>query len=426
MSFSGYGPQAKAMMFATILQGVGGSFFWFLFTLYLGELMYSPGAIGIILMIMGFTSTLPLLPAGYLGDRFGRKIMIVTGLTMTVISPFIVIFGQGFLFLCIGATLWGLGGSFYGPAFLALMSEKVTERRRKYLFSLQSFGGMISGACTILIAGFTPRFLSGILDISILDGYKTTFAIAAFFLLLEYPIVMSLDEKKKEKLVLRVFAKGCQGPKQKTKRSPPPIPWKTIVLLCLPMALLGIGAGLIVPFFQLYFVWRFNTPVEILGILFSITQFFWGISYLIMPYVSDRIGSVKAISIVQTLAIVALIGIPISPSFHFVAMMYIIRMVSMNSAWPILQSYSIGRVPKEHSSFTLSATNFSFNVPKGLTPGIGGYIYEYNLELPFFICAAFYIVATILFFVSFRGSDDLGSSNEDDDEGEQAVRSEDE
>jgi hypothetical protein len=285
---------------------------------------------------------------------------------------------------------------------------------------------MISGACTILIAGFTPRFLSDILDLSILDGYKTTFAIAAFFLLLEYPIVMSLDEKRKEKLVLRVFAKGCQGPDNGPKKAPPPIPWTTLVLLCLPMILLGIGAGLIVPFFQLYFVWRFNTPVEILGVLFSITQFFWGISYLIMPYVSDRIGSVKAISIVQTFAIVALIGIPISPSFHFVAMMYIIRMVSMNSAWPILQSYSIGQVPKEHSSFTLSATNFSFNVPKGLTPGIGGYIYEYNLELPFFICAGFYIIATILFFFSFRGRDDLGSSKDDDEDIRHIGKSEDE
>jgi MFS family permease len=417
MSFSGYGLQAKAMMAATVLGGIGGNFFWFLFTLYLGELMYSPATIGIILMIMGFTSTLPLLPAGYLGDRFGRRRMILIGLAMNVVSPIIVVFMQGFLFLCIGAVLWGFGSSFYGPSFLALMAEKVSDRKRKYLFSLQSFVGMISGACTLLVAGFMPRFLADVANIALTDGYRMTFLLGAIVLGLQFPILLTLKEERKEPLTFKALAKG----KVPNGREIPPIPWKTLVMLCLPMVLIGIGAGLIVPFFQLYFIWRFDTPVEIIGILFAITQFFWGLAYLIMPYVSDSIGSVRAITIVQTFAIFALVGIPLSPSFHFVAVMYVIRMVAMNSAWPILQSYSIGQVPKEHSSFTLSATNFCFNVPKGLTPGIAGFIYEYNLDVPFFICAAFYFVSTMLFFAVFKNRDDKGApfGHEDDNESEE-------
>jgi MFS family permease len=405
MSFSGYGPQAKAMMLATVLGGIGGNFFWFLFTLYLGELMYSPATIGIILMIMGFTSTLPLLPAGYLGDRFGRRRMILIGLTMNVVSPIIVVFSQGFLSLCLGAILWGFGSSFYGPSFLALMAEKVSDRKRKYLFSLQSFVGMISGACTLLVAGFMPRYLADLAHMALTDGYRMTFGLGALVLMLQFPILLTLNEDRKEPLTLKALSKG----KPTNGKEAPPIPWKTLFMLCLPMVLIGIGAGLIVPFFQLYFIWRFDTPIEIIGILFAVTQFFWGLAYLIMPYVSDSIGSVRAITIVQTFAIFALVGIPISPSFHFVAVMYVIRMVAMNSAWPILQSYSIGQVPKEHSSFTLSATNFCFNVPKGLTPGIAGYIYEYNLDLPFFICAAFYLISTMLFFLVFKNRDDKGA-----------------
>jgi MFS family permease len=93
--------------------------------------------------------------------------------------------------------------------------------------------------------------------------------------------------------------------------------------------------------------------------------------------------------------------------------MYIIRMVAMNSAWPILQSYSIGQVPEEHRSFTLSATNFCFNVPKGLTPGIAGYIYGFSLELPFFLCAAFYTISTIMFFTFFKDKDDKGAPSDE-------------
>lgn len=393
------------MMYATVLGGIGGNFFWFLFTLYLGELNYSPGTIGIILMIMGFTSTLPLLPAGYLGDRFGRKRMILIGLVMSVISPIVVVFTDGFLSLCAGAVLWGFGSSFYGPSFLALMAEKVSDRKRKYLFSLQSFVGMISGAFTLLFAGFMPGWMASLTHMALTDGYRITFLLGAIVLALEVPFLLLLKEERKEPLTLRALSKR----KETVGKEPSPIPWKTLFMLCLPMVLIGIGAGLIVPFFQLYFIWRFNTPVDIIGILFAITQFFWGAAYLIMPYFSDSIGSVRAITIVQAFAIFALLGIPLSPTFHFVAVMYVIRMVAMNAAWPILQSYSIGQVPKEHSSFTLSATNFCFNVPKGLTPGIAGYIYEYNLELPFFICAAFYLVSTILFFLVFKDRDDKGA-----------------
>jgi MFS family permease len=413
MSFSGYGPQAKIMMLATVLAGVGGTFFSFLFTLYLQEISYEAKAIGIILMIMGFTATLPLLPAGYLGDRFGRRPIILAGLAMTAISPIVVIYAQGFVTLCLGAVLWGFGQSFYAPAFLALMAEKVSDRRRKYLFSIQSFVGMISGACTILVAGFTPRFLADITGTALTDGYRMAFALGSFFLLLQFPFLLALDEKRKGGLPLKVFSKGCDQTVEGPRKEPPPVPWRTLFTLCLPMVLIGIGAGLIVPFFQLYFTWRFDTPVEVIGILFSITQFFWGLAYLVMPYLSDRIGSVRTITVVQSFAIMALVGIPISPSFHFVAVMYIIRMVAMNSAWPILQSYSIGQVPEEHRSFTLSATNFCFNVPKGLTPGIAGYIYGFSLELPFFLCAAFYTISTIMFFTFFKDKDDKGAPSDE-------------
>jgi MFS family permease len=199
----------------------------------------------------------------------------------------------------------------------------------------------------------------------------------------------------------------------------PPIPWKTLLLLCLPMVLLGTGAGFIVPFFQLYFQWRFDTPVHVIGMLFSLTHFLWGVAYLIMPYFADKVGSVKAITIVQWVAIAALVGIPVSPSFYFVALMYLIRMVVMNSTWPILQSYSLSRVPKEHRSLTLSATNFSFNLPKGFTPGISGYIFAVNLDLPFFICAAFYITATVIFFAVFGKQDDTDDRRDEGAEDEE-------
>jgi MFS family permease len=398
--FGGFKGEPNWMIGATVINGISNTFVWFLYTLYLDELMYAPSAIGIALMMMGLAQTVPLLPAGYLGDRFGRKRMIVIGVLLNAVGALAIIKADFFVEFCAGGIVWGLGHSFYAPAFIALMSEKVEEKRRKYLFSLQAFAGMVSGGVAILIAGFFPELLSDIFDTSVAEGFRMTFWIGLACIFSQLLFIVPLSEERKYGM------KEEDEGGRRTGAECPPIPWHTLLLLCSPMVMLGIGAGLIVPFFQLYFQWRFDTPVHVIGMLFSLTQLLWGLAYLIMPYFADRVGSVKAITIVQWIAIGALVGIPLSPSFHFVALMFLIRMVVMNSTWPILQSYSLSRVPREHRSFTLSATNFCFNLPKGIAPGIAGFIYAVNLELPFFICAAFYTVATIVFFMAFRKHDD--------------------
>jgi len=63
-------------------------------------------------------------------------------------------------------------------------------------------------------------------------------------------------------------------------------------------------------------------------------------------------------------------------------------------------------VPKEHRSLTISSTNFSFNGTRAITPIIAGYLFEWSLEVPFFLTAILYAIATITFYSFFKKSDD--------------------
>ena len=126
------------------------------------------------------------------------------------------------------------------------------------------------------------------------------------------------------------------------------------------------------------------------------------------PGIAERKGSVRSITLIHTGAIIALIAIPVSPTFFFVAIAYITRMVLMNSTWPIFQSYSLSHVPKEHRSLTISSTNSSFNSMKAITPLAAGYLFELSLEIPFFITAVLYIIGTVSFYMFFRRKDDRG------------------
>lgn len=397
--FRGFESDAKKLVVASVLASIGDTFIWFLLLLYLDALGYAKSELGIATFLWSIFATLPLIPAGYLSDRVGRKKMIFLGIFVSATGMAMLFRANTLVGFYIGASVWGLSHSLYQPAFLGFLSEKVTEERRKFLFTFYMSTHQMAAAFTILAAGFMPAWLSEQLGITVADGFRVVFLIGMVFILLQV-IPLLLTDKEKKEVLHKKRVKDTKGNIQRT------FPRSTLLKLCIPMVLFGLGAGLIVPFFQVYFKWRFGTSLEDIGILFFLTSFIWAVIYLPMPHLAERGGSVKAITIVHSAAIIALLAIPTSPSFHLVAVAYMIRMVLMNSTWPLFQSYSLSQMPREHRSLTISTTSFSFNSMKAVTPLAAGFIYSTNLELPFLICASFYIVATILFYLFFRRKDD--------------------
>ena len=406
-AFKGFEKDAKKLVWVSVFAAISDAFVWFLLTLYLDSLGYSKVELGSVIFAMSISSTLPLLLFGYLSDRFGRRRMIFFGVIIRVAGLALLARADSLTDFYVGVSVWGLGHATYVPAFMGFLSEKVEEQRRKFLFGFQMFGSMVASASTVLVAGMLPDFLSTTYEWSIQQSYATVYIIALVFALLQLiPLSMTREEGRKKKDMGRT--------KEPVNACAPPVPKRTLLMLCIPMALLGLGAGLVIPFFQVYFRWRFDTSIQDIGILFSLTQFLWAGAYLLMPNIAERKGSVNAITVVHTGAIVALVAIPISPNFHFVALAYVTRMVLMNSTWPIFQSYSLSQVPKEHRSLTLSATNFSFNVMKAITPLVGGYLFAQSLGLPFFITAILYAIATLTFYFLFRKRDDRSALPDED------------
>ncbi len=395
-SFCGFSKSSKKMIMAGILEAVGNTFMWFLFVLYLQHLGFSKPALGFAITIKLLSNTLPLLPSGYLGDRFGRKRVAILGLSILFFGLLGFVLAEKHVYIYLATAIWGAGHAIYAPAFMVFLSEKTSDERRKYLFSLISFSVMISGAVATLAAGFMPNMFTARFGIPLTQAYKTVFLIGSLFIILAITRLLFVPKTKRVE----------DERKKQEKAGKSLIPKKTLALLAVPMIFLGFGAGLIVPFFQVYFIWRFDTPIETISMLFALTHFLWGVGYLFMPRFADRVGSVKAITTVHILAIFALIMMPLSTSFYMLAAMYVMRMVLMNSTWPILQSFTLGLVPNEHRNLALGSLNFSFNLPKGISPAYAGYMFERDLDQPFFICAILYAWATIFFFLFFRRKDD--------------------
>jgi MFS family permease len=398
-SFKGFPKDAKKLVWASVLAAVGDAAVWFMLTLYLNSLEYSKTEIGSVVFIMSIFQVLPMLPAGYLGDRFGRRRMIILGICISAAGLFLLIYANVLAEFYVGAAVWGYGHALYMPAFMSFLSEKVEMERCKYLFGFQMFASMLTSATAVLIIGFMPTQLSNYLSTTEQNGYRYVFYVGLCFTLYQLVPLMLTDSgstKFKDRQDVDIDSEG----------EIPPLPKSTLIKLCIPMALFGLGAGLIVPFFQVWFQWKFDARVEDIGILWAVTQYLWALAYLLTPGLAERKGSVRSMTLVNGCAIVALLAIPVSPTFFFVSIAYITRMVLMNSTWPIFSSYSLSQIPEEHRSFTLSSTNFSFNSMKALTPLIAGYLFNVSLNLPFFITAVLYIIGTTSFYLFFRRKDD--------------------
>jgi MFS family permease len=398
-SFKGFPKDAKKLIWASVLAAVGDAAVWFLLTLYLNSLEFSKTEIGSVIFIMSIFQVIPMLPAGYLGDRFGRRRMVILGICISAVGLFFLIYASVLAEFYVGAAIWGYGHALYMPAFMSFLSEKVEIERCKYLFGFQMFASMIASATAVLIIGFMPAGLSSYLSTTEQNGYRYVFYIGLCFTLYQLVPLMLTDKGN-------VKIKGGGSEESDVEKEIPPLPRSTLLKLCIPMALFGLGAGLIVPFFQVWFQWRFNTRVEDIGILWAVTQYLWALAYLLTPGLAERKGSVRSMTLVNGAAIVALLAIPVSPTFFFVSIAYITRMVLMNSTWPIFSSYSLNQIPEQHRSFTLTSTNFSFNSMKAITPLIAGYLFNISLNLPFFITAVLYIIGTTSFYLFFRRKDD--------------------
>lgn len=422
-SFRWFGPDVRRLLLVGCLDGIGRQPLWFVMPLMLEAMGYGLEVIGVVVFVLGLSSTVPMIPIGYIGDRFGRKKMMVVGLLISTFGLGIFVFADTLSLIYVAVAVGGLGSAMTGSCYMALLSEKVVRRQRKYLLSLAGLVGMGASAGWVFAIGFLAPWYGTTIGGGLVEGDQFIFSVGVVALALEMVVLATIRERKKE----RFHIKGRSWPLpwsgvtdgtyrdgdgnggsdgEAKRRFDKNIPWGTIARLSAPMALLGLGAGFIVNFFQNFFSMRFHTPMWQIGLLFGMTNLIWAASYMFMPLLAERIGSIRAIFLTEITAILALIAIPLSGDFYITAIMFTTRMVLMNSSWPIWSAYAINKAGERYGATTMSTTQTCFNGLRSITPAIAGYIYIMSWDLPFFICAAFYTAAASLTFGFFWDKDD--------------------
>lgn len=163
------------------LWGVGEGMFLYYHTLYLSQLGASPVFIGALFSVVAVCQVVVQIPAGYLADRFGRRLLLRAGWGMAVSSTLVFALADSLPVFALGLVVNGLMAIGWASQYnyIANIPARFSPGRAVTLVLAFAFGGSALGA-----------FLGGQISASV--GIRAVYQAAAIFALLSAFFIFSL------------------------------------------------------------------------------------------------------------------------------------------------------------------------------------------------------------------------------------------
>jgi MFS family permease len=382
---------SKIFLFSHCLVTVGLGVFNVIFNLYILELGYSATFLGLVISSNLVFSAVFLFPGGAISDKIGRKNTLLISTGLMVFSTVAVSIAQDRFLLLIGNSIRGMSNSLIMVVIAPFMMEQSNTYERMHLFSvdaaLTSFSRMIGS----LIGGLLPGVFA-VARMTVTIQYQYTLLTAGVFTLLAFFPLVFIKETK------RVITSSSSRTNLFGEKK------KFVGQFVFCSSLIGFGAGVIVPFFNVYFSQVLRaTPAQI-GLMFSLGELSMGIASLVLPFVVRKYGKVGSIVLTQIFSIPFLLLITVSNSLFPSFIGYFFRTTLMNMAAPAQQNFFMDEISEHERGKANSLSQFGSTLSRAVGSDIGGYLLSVgSFTQAFQITGSIYVVGTALFYFFFKG-----------------------
>jgi len=354
---------------------------------YIQRLGLGPVLAGTVFTTIGLAAVALVIPFGILADRYGRRRLFVVGAFLLIASMAAIAFAETPAVLLAAAALLGVSEALGFSTFNALLAEASDAPRRTTVFGLSFFFNGLAFAAGSLLAIVPDLTLAGGSS-DVPGAYRPVFLIAA--------AVSALGAVAA--LLVRVG-----GPRPREGKSL--LPRRSAKILGKFFAsnfIIGLGAGLIIPLFSLWFFLKFGLAESTTGPLLAISSVMVAVAYLAAPILSRRFGMVRSIVVLQSCATLVLFFIPIVTNIYLVGVLFVVRNLLMNMSWPVASSFLMTVVDESERASASAVTGAAFRLPFAVSTTIGGFLLTVQLDLPFFVTTGLYALGTATFFAFFR------------------------
>ena len=390
LSYSGLGRDVKLLILSSSIWSVTFGFLDVTYAPYLGIIGQRGELIGTLMLVSSLSSAILMIPFGILADRYGRKPFLLVSAVFSAFSFGMYFFVTDIVLFGIAELIKGLSWAMSWGTSAALLSEKASDKQRPYAFGLSFFGFSV-GAFVGYMMGAVPDILTTVYRMDYSQSIRVMYLATAVVALTSLFPLIPINEVKKS-LAEKTEVKWLNITS-----------WQIVSWVALTNALIGLGAGFMVPWFSYYFTRKFSVNLAEIGIVFAISQIGMAIAYLTVPKMVEKIGSVRAIVYVQATSILSLLLISISPDFTVASILYVIRVILMNMSSPALSSFFMGMLKNEERASGNSLVWAVWNIGNALPRPVAGYIMDnIFLDMTLYICASLYSISTVIFYSVFK------------------------
>lgn len=401
---------ARWILLVSFLTGLALGGWRLLFNFYALSLdaSFDESFLGTLQTLQSLAAIVMALPAAYIAGRFSHKPLLV-GVSVMLSGAML---GSVLLptreSLIVFRMLFGVGFAAQQVIVAPFLMANTSEEERQWVFSFNLGLTMTATFVGNTIGGSLPLLFANLMSIEATSTLAYQWSIGTLGIIALTGIIPLL--------LLR------PSPNEIEVRE---TPWHLIkaygMLLLpflLPNVLVGLGAGLMQPFMNLYFRSVYGQTDFVIGLLFAFGGFSMAVAQFAAPPMADRLGKINAVMLTQALSIPFLlllgIGAFVVPSglgavplwFGIAAVAYNVRLALMNMGNPIYQTFMLEGVPEKVSALAVSLSSISFQFGWFVMPQVSGWLQvrygEMGFVPIFFSVAVFYALAVAMEWYFFK------------------------
>jgi len=330
------------------------------------------------------------LPAGWLADRIGPRILITIGICGVALVGVLVGFSQTYIMMLVFLVLMGVAGGGYHPAAAPLISASVEPEKRGRALGIHVIGGAGSYFLVPIIAA----------AIAVAWGWRGAFIglaipTAAFGII----FYVLLGRRAGTSQVQQVIT----GHRDETSPAPGHLR-RLVAFMILSVFTSGVVMS-VIPFVPLYIVDHFGvseqTAASYLAIIFSAG--FW--AGPLGGYLSDRLGRVSLILVACLIVGFVIYLLNLAPYGLGIGALLLILGTALYIRMPVSESYIMGQTAERHRSTIYGIYYFSMQEAGAVfAPVLGILIDNFGFHFSFTIASVAVVAVTIICSVFLWGN----------------------
>ncbi len=366
----GFNANARWYLAYTFMSGIGFGIYGLFYNLYVLSLGRTPAFLGFLVALPLVVVTVVAVPAGMLGRRIGYRNTLLLGtvvLSLSLIGACAAPSAAGLIAFALG---FGVVQALLDVSNAPFVAENSRPFERTHLFSVQFAVRLFASFFGSLGAGLLPAQLARLLHV----GAETPAAYRATLLLSAAVFLLALLPLLRVRRALSPRAAPKTGSRAIERLSRAEV--AALTKLFVPQAVIGVGAGALVPFLNVFFKVRFGVSDGLLGVLFALQAVAMGLATLAGPAVAARLGRVRAVVLTQLLSIPFLAILGFVPSLPIASIGFLARAGLMNMGHPLYSAFAMDQVDETRRGTANALLVMSSQGSRALSSWAGGLLQQ--------------------------------------------------